>query len=80
MFTYDAFQKANNKDADQTVQMRGLVSPVLFAKLRRQVFSQLGPNEGHIKSNEFVTGVKQRRGRTDQQNRHRRHGDTVHVK
>ena len=58
MFTYDAFQKANNKDADQTVQMRGLVSPVLFANLRRQVFSRLGPNEGHIKSNEFVTGVQ----------------------
>ena len=61
--TYDTFQKANNKGADQTARMRrtastGWSAPVLFANHRSQVFSRLGPNDRpmHIVSREAPHG------------------------
>ena len=39
---YDTFQKANNKGADQSVQMRRLVCAFVVHKPRRQVFSYGG--------------------------------------
>ena len=41
-FTYDTFQKANNKGTDQSALMRRLVCVV--CKPRRQVFLRCGPN------------------------------------
>ena len=43
MSTYDTFQKANNKGADQTVQMHRLVCACVVRKPRRQVFLRRGP-------------------------------------
>ena len=43
MFTYDTFQKANNKCADQTARMRRLVCDCVLTNPRRQVFSRRGP-------------------------------------
>ena len=43
-FTYNAFQNANYKSADQTAWMRRLSAPVLFAYPQRQVFSRRGPD------------------------------------
>ena len=44
-FRYDTFQKANNKDADQTARMRRLVWDFDFRKHRRQVFLRQGQYE-----------------------------------
>ena len=41
-FRYDTFQKANNKGADQTALCAGWSASLLFAILRRQVFSPRG--------------------------------------
>ena len=41
--TYDTFQKANNKGADQTAPMRRLVCIHVIRKLLKQVFSRGGP-------------------------------------
>ena len=43
LFTYDTFQKENNKGADQTARMRRLVCACVIRKSRRQVFSRRGP-------------------------------------
>ena len=43
MFTYDTYQKVNNKGADQSVQMRRLVCAFVVRKARRQVFLHYGP-------------------------------------
>ena len=43
-FTYETFQKVNNKGADQTSRMRRLVCDCVVKNPRRQVFSQRGPN------------------------------------
>ena len=43
-FTFETFQKVNNKGADQTARMRRLVCDcVVKKKPRRQVFSRRGP-------------------------------------
>ena len=45
-FTYDTFQKANNKGADQTAQMRWLVCIYVVCKPRKTDFLASSPNWG----------------------------------
>ena len=42
-FTYETYQKANNKGADQSARMRRLVCVCVVRNPRRQVFSRCGP-------------------------------------
>ena len=44
MFTYDTFQKANNKGADQTARMRRLVCAFVVRNPPKTGFLALGPS------------------------------------